>query len=178
MWGVVLIREGRRLRSPALSADGRHLITDLYTSIGVFVGVVLIALTGWTLLDPLIAAVVAVNVVWTGSRLLSESTGGLMDAALPEEELARVQSIIEAEMAGAIEAHDVRSRQAGRMTFIDFHLVVDGGLSVNAAHDICDRIEGALTDAFPDSVISIHVEPPHKLKEQGGVHLMTAAHAV
>lgn len=176
-WGYVLVTQGRKLRSPALSADGKHLITDIYTSVGVFVGVVLIALTGWTILDPIIAVAVALNVIWAGWKLLSESAGGLMDAALPDDDLGRVKALIEANMAGAIEAHDVRSRHAGRMTFIDFHLVVDGALSVDAAHDICDRIEGALMQAYPDGVISIHVEPPHKLKEHGGVHLMSGAAA-
>lgn len=178
VWGWVLISQGRKLRSPALAADGRHLITDLYTSVGVFVGVILIALTGWTLLDPLIAGLVALNVIWSGWRLMRESVGGLMDIALPSAELEKVQALIAAHMEGAIEAHDVRSRHAGRMIFIDFHLIVDGSLSVNAAHDICDRIENALTAEFPDSVISIHVEPPHKLKEHGGVHLMTDEGAV
>ena len=176
-WGYVLITQGRKLRSPALAADGKHLITDIYTSVGVFAGVVLIAFTGWTILDPIIAVAVALNVIWAGWKLLSESAGGLMDAALPDEDLKQVQALIEANMAGAIEAHDVRSRHAGRMTFIDFHLVVDGRLTVDAAHDICDRIEGALLHAYPDGVISIHVEPPHKLKEHGGVHLMSGAAA-
>ena len=174
-WGYVLVTQGRKLRSPALSADGKHLITDIYTSVGVFIGVVLIAFTGWTILDPIIAVAVALNVIWAGWKLLSDSAGGLMDKALPDDDLGRVKVLIEANMAGAIEAHDVRSRHAGRMTFIDFHLVVDGRLSVDAAHDICDRIEGALMEAYPDGVISIHVEPPHKQKEHGGVHLMSGA---
>ena len=178
LWGWVLITQGRKLRSSALAADGKHLITDLYTSIGVFVGVILIAFTGWTILDPLIAAVVALNVIWSGWRLMSESVGGLMDIALPPQELEKVQALIAANMEGAIEAHDIRSRHAGRMIFIDFHLIVDGTLTVDAAHDICDRIENALTAEFPESVISIHVEPPHKLKEQGGVHLMSGDGAV
>ena len=178
VWGVVLIRQGRAHRSPALAADGRHLITDLYTSVGVFIGVVLIAFTRWTVLDPIIAGLVALNVIWSGWRLMRESVGGLMDIALPAEDLERLQAIIAANMGGAIEAHDIRSRHAGRMIFIDFHLVVDGVLSVNAAHDICDRIEAALLAEFQDAVISIHVEPPHKLKEHGGVHLMMGEDAV
>lgn len=177
-WGVVLIRQGRALRSPALAADGRHLITDLYTSIGVFVGVVLIAFTGWTILDPIIAAVVALNVIWSGWRLTRESVGGLMDIALPDADLAKLQAIVAENMTGAIEAHDIRTRHAGRLIFIDFHLIVDGSLSVNAAHDICDRIEGALLAEFEDAVISIHVEPPHKLREDGGVHLMIGEETV
>ena len=96
-----------------------------------------------------------------------------MDPARPEDELEQVKSAIAAAMHGAIEAHDVRTRQAGRLTFVDLHLVVGGDMTVMASHTICDRIETALLQRFPDSVISIHVEPPHKQKEHGGVLLMS-----
>ncbi len=164
LWSWVLIREGRRLRSPALVADGHHLLTDLWTSGGVVVGVVLIALTGWLILDPLVAALMALNIIWSGFSLMQESVDGLMDRALPEGDLERVRAIIESNMSGATEAHDVRTRHAGRMTFIDFHLIVDGKMIVEDAHKITDRIEAALRKAFPESVISIHVEPPGKSK--------------
>ena len=173
IWSWVLISQGRRLRSPALLADGRHLLSDLYTSGGVILGVILVAVTGWRVLDSLIAAVVAVNVLWSGWGVIQESTAGLMDHALPEDELEQVQSTIAAEMHGALEAHDVRTRQAGRVTFVDFHLVVGADMTVLASHAICDRIENALTTRFPESVISIHVEPPHKQKDRGGVLLMS-----
>ncbi|WP_174301784.1 cation diffusion facilitator family transporter [Caulobacter sp. S45] len=173
VWSWVLISRGRRLRSPALLADGRHLLSDLYTSVGVIAGVILVAVTGWRMLDSTIAALVAVNVLWSGWGVIQESTAGLMDHALPDNELEQVQSTIAAEMLGALEAHDVRTRQAGRVTFIDFHLVVGETMTVLASHAICDRIENALTAKFPDSVISIHVEPPHKQKDSGGVLLMS-----
>lgn len=163
-WSWVLIRTGRKRRSPALVADGKHLLTDVYTSGGVVVGVVLVAITGWERLDPAIAGLVALNILWAGWGIIKESLGGLMDTALPEEELARVKATIDATMAGALEAHDLRSRHAGRMTFIDFHLVVDGAMTVDASHAICDRIEGALKADHPDSIISIHVEPASKRK--------------
>ena len=166
-WSFVLLSQGKRLRSPALVADGRHLLTDLYTSAGVFVGVALVALTGWRLLDPLIAGLVALNVVWSGWKLMSESVAGLMDAALPEDELNRVQSLILGNIGGAIEAHDLRTRRAGRMTFIDFHLIVAGAMSVRDSHAICDRLENALKSDFSDALISIHVEPEYKLKNSG-----------
>ena len=166
-WSWVLISQGRKNRSPALLADGRHLLTDLYTSVGVFVGVVLVVATGWRLLDPLVAALVALNVVRSGWRLMSESVGGLMDAAIPDEELDRVRGLIFGNIAGAIEAHDLRTRRAGRMTFIDFHLIVAGRMTVRDSHAICDRLEGALKGEFPDALISIHVEPEHKLKNSG-----------
>lgn len=161
-WCWVLIRAGRRHRSPALVADGMHLLTDVVSSAGVILGVVLVALTGWTRLDPLLAAAVAINILWSGWKLLKESGGGLMDAALPEAELSEVRRIIDGAMTGAIEAHALRTRQAGRMIFIDFHLVVGGTLTVDAAHRICDHIEEALEARFPDSLVSIHVEPEWK----------------
>ena len=173
LWCWVLISRGRHLRSPALVADGRHLLTDLYTSAGVILGVVVVALTGWRLLDSAIAALVAVNVIWSGWGVMQESLAGLMDHALPDDELEQVKATIAAQMAGALEAHDVRTRQAGRLTFVDFHLVVAADMSVMASHAICDRIENALKETFPESVISIHVEPPHKQKDRGGVLLMT-----
>jgi cation diffusion facilitator family transporter len=163
-WGWLLISTGRKRRSPALVADGKHLMTDVYTSGGVIVGVLLVALTGWAILDPILAALVAVNILWSGWGLIKESVGGLMDTALPTEDLAAVQATIDANMTGALEAHDLRSRHAGRMTFIDFHLVVDGAMTVDASHAICDRIEAALKVDHPDSIISIHVEPASKRK--------------
>ncbi len=165
-WGWLLIRSGGKRRSPALIADGRHLLTDVYSSIGVIAGVALVAATGIAVLDPIIAALVAVNILWTGWRLIGESLGGLMDAALPDAELAEVAAVIGANMAGALESHDLRTRQAGRLTFIDFHLVVDGTMSVEASHAICDRIEQALHRHHPDRIVSIHVEPEAKRKRR------------
>ncbi|RKE54236.1 MULTISPECIES: cation diffusion facilitator family transporter [unclassified Sphingomonas] len=163
-WSWLLITTGRKRRSPALIADGKHLLTDVVTSGGVIVGVLLVALTGWEILDPILAALVALNILWSGWSLIKESVGGLMDTALPTEELAAVQATINANMGGALEAHDLRSRHAGRMTFIDFHLVVEGTMTVDTSHAICDRIEAALKAGHPDSIISIHVEPEAKRK--------------
>ena len=106
----------------------------------------------------------SLHILWAGWGFIKESLGGLMDPALPEEDLAVVKATIDANMAGALEAHDLRSRHAGRMTFIDFHLVVDGAMTVDASHTICDRIEAALKADHPDSIISIHVEPTSKRK--------------
>ena len=172
LWSWVLVREGRRLRSPALVADGRHILTDLWTSGGVIVGVALIALTGWLILDPLIAALMALNVIWSGFSLMHESIDGLMDRALPKGDLERVRAIIESNMSGATEAHDVRTRHAGRMIFIDFHLIVDGKMTVETAHKITDRIEVALRKVFPETITSIHVEPPGKSKGGDAVAIL------
>ncbi|NBJ10337.1 cation diffusion facilitator family transporter [Microvirga arsenatis] len=170
-WSWTLIRRGRRLRSPALVADGRHLLTDVVTSAGVLVGLLLVPVTGWHWLDPALAAVVAVNILWSGWGLMKESIGGLMDEALPEATLARVREIIAKNAEGAIEAHDLRTRHAGRMTFIDFHLVVPGAMSVTEAHEICDRLERALKADVEDALITIHVEPDDKAKHAGIVVL-------
>jgi cation diffusion facilitator family transporter len=166
-WSWFLIREGRRRRSPALVADGKHLLTDVVTSVGVVVGLVAAYLTGIAALDPILAAVVAVNILWAGWRLIRESLGGLMDEAVPEKTLAEIRQIISTHAEGAIEAHDLRTRHAGRATFIDFHLVVAGTMAVSEAHDICDRIEKALKATVPDAMITIHVEPEEKAKHHG-----------
>jgi len=171
VWSWILIREGGRLRSPAIAADGRHLLTDVYTSLGVLAGLLLVPLTGWYRLDPALAGVVAVNILWSGWGLMKESIGGLMDEAAPEATLSRVRDVIAVNAQGAIEAHDLRTRHAGRVTFIDFHLVVPGTMSVTDAHDICDRLERALKVEVDDALVTIHVEPDTKAKHAGIVVL-------
>jgi len=166
-WCWLLISRGRAWRSPALVADGRHLLTDVITSAGVLVGLLLALATGITALDPIVAALVGLNILWSGWRLIRESVGGLMDEAVPEETLTRIRNVISANAEGAIEAHDVRTRHAGRVTFVDFHLVVPGSMPVTEAHDICDRIEKALRAEVADAMITIHVEPEDKAKHQG-----------
>lgn len=167
IWCWVLITRGRRLKSPALLADGHHLLTDVITSAGVLIGVGLAALTGWAILDPILAGLVAVNILWSGWKVMSSSLSGLMDEAVPDQTMNQIRTIISDKATGAIEAHDLRTRYAGAKTFIDFHLVVDGAISVEAAHDICDRIEQSLRAALGDVEITIHVEPDHKAKHSG-----------
>lgn len=167
-WCYALFRFGKQWRSPALTADAQHLFTDVITSVGVLVGVTLVALTGWLVLDPAIAALVALNILWAGWRLMRRSIGGLMDEAPPEEVVAQIREVISKEAEGALEAHDLRTRRAGRTTFIQFHLVVPGEVSVQEAHDICDRIEAALKADIPGAAITIHVEPEHKAKQPAG----------
>lgn len=170
-WCWILITRGRRLRSPALVADGRHLLSDVVSSIGVTLGVLLAIVTGWAILDPALAAAVALNILWSGWHVMKESLGGLMDEAVPDETLGRIRSIISCEADGAIEAHDLRTRHAGRVTFIEFHLVVAGQTSVSDAHDICDRIEQALKAEIDGARVTIHVEPENKAKHSGIVVL-------
>ena len=166
-WCWVLIRQGRRLRSPALAADGRHLLSDVVSSGGVILGLSLAVVTGWAILDPVLAALVALNILWSGWCVIRDSIGGLMDEAVPATALERIREVISSYGGGALEAHDLRSRRAGRMTFIEFHLVVPGGMSVSDAHDICDRIEQALKEEDEDALITIHVEPEGKAKHAG-----------
>ena len=167
VWARVLIRHGRKARSPAIEADGRHLMTDVLSTGGVIIGLVLVFLTGWAVLDPILAALVALNILWSGWAVVRESVGGLMDVAVPADVQHTIREVIANNAEGAIEAHDIRTRQAGRMTFIDFHLVVPGAMSVDDAHAICDGIEARLRDAVPDVQITIHVEPENKAKHSG-----------
>jgi cation diffusion facilitator family transporter len=171
LWASVLIRQGRKHRSPALVADGRHLMTDVISSVGVLAGLVLAVYSGIRALDPLLAVLVALNVLWAGWKLMKESAGGLLDEALPEETLERIRAAIAKNADGAIEAHDLRTRHAGPMTFVEFHLVVKGSMSVTDAHEICDRLERAIKAEVHDALISIHVEPDDKAKHSGIVVL-------
>lgn len=170
-WAWVLISQGRSLRSPSLVADGRHLMSDVVSSVGVVLGVLLAISTGWIILDPLVAGLVALNILWTGWKVVQGSLSGLMDEAVPEAMLAQIRSVISTEALGAVEAHDLRTRQSGSAVFVDFHLVVDGVITVAEAHDLCDRIEAAIQGTVPDCVVTIHVEPEHKAKHTGIVVL-------
>ncbi|MFN4059822.1 MAG: cation diffusion facilitator family transporter [Paracoccus hibiscisoli] len=167
VWCWVLIRQGRRLRSPALVADGKHLLSDVISSAGVLLGVGLAVATGWAVLDPALAMLVGVNILWSGWKVMTASLSGLLDEAVPEKTLAVIREIISDKASGALEAHDLRTRHAGAVTFIDFHLVVDGQTTVSDAHDICDRVEASLKARLPDAQITIHVEPEHKAKHSG-----------
>lgn len=164
VWGGVLIRRGRRHRSAALVADGKHLLTDVVTSLGVAAGVVLVVLTGIEMLDPAIAVLVALYILWSGWRVLARNTSSLLDEAAPMEELRRIREAIARNMGGAIETHDLRTRHAGRTTFIEFHLVVPGGMTVTESHAICDRLEAALGEAVDGAAVTIHVEPEDEAK--------------
>ncbi|MBJ3784841.1 cation transporter [Devosia sp. MSA67] len=171
VWAAVLIREGRKARSPAISADGKHLMTDVVSTGGVLVGLVLVFATGIAQLDAVLAALVALNILWSGWGVIRDSVGGLMDVAVPPETQRTIREVISANADGALEAHDIRTRQAGKMTFIDFHLVVPGTMTVEVAHAICDGIEAKLREAVEDVQINIHVEPEDKAKHAGIVVL-------
>jgi cation diffusion facilitator family transporter len=165
VWSGVLIRQGRRHRSAALVADGKHLLVDVVTSLGVLVGVVLVVLTGIDVLDAAIAALVALHVLRSGWGIIRDSTSGLLDESAPAEELTRIREVISVNTGDAIETHDLRTRHAGRTTFIEFHLVVPGSMSVERSHEICDRLEAALQKALEGAVVMIHVEPDNEARQ-------------
>jgi cation diffusion facilitator family transporter len=166
-WSYFLLTWGKRQRSPALVGDGWHLLTDVATSLGVIVGLSLAMVTGWQSLDPALAALVAANILWAGWRLVRESVSGLMDEAVTGEVARHIRQVISENAQGAIEAHDVKTRAAGRVTFIEFHLVVPGGMTVAASHQICDRIEQALQAQVHGAQVLIHVEPEEEAKATG-----------
>ena len=167
VWAMVLVRAGKRHRSPALAADGQHLWTDVVTSVGITAGLVLAIQTGLQWLDPVLALGVAASVLWSGVRLVKDSVGGLMDAAPAGVIVERIRLLVGQHADGAIEAHDLRTRHAGRLTYLEFHLVVPGEMRVAEAHAICDRIEAALKAEVEGLVITIHVEPELKAKHSG-----------
>ena len=166
-WAWLLISTGRDEKSPALTADGKHIMTDVVTSAGVLLGLALIMLTGWIILDAIMAVIVGANVLREGWRVISSSIGGLMDAALDADQAELIQKTILANATGAIEVHDIKTRVSGPVSFVEFHLVVDGSMSVQAAHEICDRIESQITSAVSGAKTTIHVEPDDKRKHGG-----------
>ena len=163
-WAWTLIRTGRAAKSPALVADGKHIMTDVVTSVGVFGGLVGAILTGWQILDPALAVIVALNILWQGWHVIGSSMNGLMDRAVDTMEHMHIRDIISANCKGAMEVHDLKTRIAGRATFIEFHLVVDADMTVGASHVICDRIEDALKAEIPSVRVTIHVEPDDEAK--------------
>jgi cation diffusion facilitator family transporter len=166
-WSAVLLSAGRRLRSIALEADGRHLMADVVTSAGIAAGMILAVSTGRLVLDPLLAGATGLYVLWSGVRMISTSVSGLMDTAPEPAVMQRIRELVATSASGAIEAHDLRTRHAGKLTFLDFHLVVPGSMTVAAAHSICDRIESTLKAEMGHLMITIHVEPEEKAKRCG-----------
>lgn len=155
----LLMKAGKTHRSITLEADAHHLMTDVWTSAGVIVAVGLVAVTGWNRLDPVVALLVACNILWTGWKLMRRSASGLMDAALPEEDLARVTAVLERYRQHGISYHALRTRQAGRRSFVSLHVLVPGHWSVKDAHDWVERIEKDVRTALPGGHVIAHLEP-------------------
>lgn len=156
---LLLLREGRRFRSITLEADGRHLMTDVWTSAGVIAGVAAVGITGWERLDPLIALAVAANIFVAGIRLIRRSGGGLLDRALPEDEQRAIDEVLERAGAQGIAFHAVRSRQAGRRSFVSLHVLVPGSWTIQQGHDLSERLERELRVAVPHVSVLTHLEP-------------------
>jgi cation diffusion facilitator family transporter len=155
-----LLSAGRRLHSIAIEADGQHLMTDVWTSIGVIAGIVLVAATGWLILDPLIALAVAVHIVWTGFMLMRRSFAGLLDAAIPAGEIAEIEKIFaEYRRRYGVEFHALLTRQAGARRFISFHLLVPDAWSVDRAHALSEEIEERIRSLVPQAITLSHIEP-------------------
>jgi cation diffusion facilitator family transporter len=157
--GLLLIRVGRREHAMVLEADGKHLLTDVWTSVGVVIGVALVAITGWERLDPIVALVVAVNIVVAGSGLVRRSADGLMDRALEPGERQRIDAVLERFTTERTGFHALRTRRAGRRAFVSVHVLVPGEWSVQHAHDFVEQVEAALRDSFAAVTVDTHLEP-------------------
>jgi cation diffusion facilitator family transporter len=156
---LTLLRAGRRHGSVVLEADGHHLLTDVWTTVGVVVGLLLVRLTGFTTLDPLLAIAVGLLILHTAYRLVRRSFDGLMDHALPAEEQDRIRALFRAALPPGTDFHAVRTRQAGRRKFAELHLLVPGHTTVQAAHDLTHEVEEAVRKEMPELMITIHTEP-------------------
>ena len=156
---MVILRAGRRLRSITLRADAHHLLTDVWTSLGVVLGVALAQLTGWLVLDPLIGLAVAANIVWTGVRLLRDTAHGLLDRALSLEEREAISKILSRYEERGIRFHALRTRASGQRRFISMHVLVPGLWTVQQGHDLSEKIERDLSEALQGSTFFIHIEP-------------------
>jgi len=158
--GLILIRAGRRHHSIVLEADGRHLLTDVWTSVGVVLGVVVVGLTGWFMLDPIIALLVALNILWTGFQLIRRSALGLMDTAVSPETQEKIEEILDDYIKKKkIDYHALRTRQSGARKFISVHILVPDDWTVQKGHDLTEQIEDEIRQAIPESTVFTHLEP-------------------
>ena len=155
----ILLKAGSQHRSAALTADAQHLMTDVWTSVGVIVGVALVSLTGWLWLDPVIAIIVALQIIFTGIKLVRNSTNGLLDAGLPEEEVAAVKEILDNFGAEGVTYHALRTRQAGAQRFVSVHIQVPGDWSVQQGHELLEIIEYQVRQTLSPVSILTHLEP-------------------
>jgi cation diffusion facilitator family transporter len=170
----ILMRAGRKHRSIVLVADAKHLMTDVWTSVGVIVGVMAVGLTDILRLDPLIAMAVALNIVYAGLQLIGSSAMGLLDVALPDEENAVIVEILRRHQAEKIRFHALQTRESGRQRYVSMHVLVPGDWSVSRGHDLLEAVEGEIREALPNTLVQTHMEPiedPRAWEDQppGGV---------
>jgi cation diffusion facilitator family transporter len=156
---LILQRAGRANNSISLTSNGKHLMTDVFTSAGVLVGVGAVALSGWLILDSIVAILVAVNIVWTGIGIVRRSISGLMDSALPSDQVMKIEQIVEARFKAGEKMHALRTRESASVKFISMHVQVPGDWTVDKGHDLVTQIESDLRVEFPDAAIFTHLEP-------------------
>ncbi len=155
---LVILRAGRKYNSITLEANARHLLTDVWTSVGVLVGVGLVVWTGWLWLDPVLALLVAANIIWTGVGIVRRSIGGLMDASISTSDLALVRKVFESYESGGVKFHALRTRQSGSKKFISVHVLVPGNWTVQRGHELLERIEADIRNTLSDAVAFTHLE--------------------
>jgi len=167
---LLLLRVGKKHHSITLEANAHHLLTDVWTSVGVLIGVGVVALTGWLWMDPVVALLVAANIVWTGSRIVWRSIAGLMDLALSAEDLAAIRQVLDTYQNEEIQFHALLTRQAGARKFVSMHVLVPGTWTVHHGHELLERIEAEIRTALPNSSIFTHLEAledPASWEDQG-----------
>lgn len=170
--GVLLVRAGTERRSPTLKANGKHLITDVVTSVGVVIGVALVWLTGWDILDPIVAIAVGLNILVMAYRMIHGSGMGLMDATLPHSDNQAIEQVLQRNRElGQVDFHELRTRESGRWRFVEFHVLVPGGWSVERGHDLAEKVEQEIHAALPNSHITTHLEPIEDERAYNDVHL-------
>jgi len=158
--GMTLIHHGKKNKSILLEADGRHLMTDVYTTVGVIAGIIMVMITGWLIIDPIIAILVALNIIYTGYKLISRSASGLMDATIPDDDLLKITSYLDSMKEQQVEYHSLLTRVAGQRKFVSLHLLVPGEWTVKHGHDCADDIEESIIQLFDEPVtVSTHIEP-------------------
>jgi cation diffusion facilitator family transporter len=168
---LVLLKAAKSYQSITLKANAHHLLTDVWTSVGVLAGVGAVAFTGWERLDPIVAFIVAGNIVWSGVRIVRESVLGLMDTALPVEELNTIQEVLERHCQTDIQCHALRTRQAGARRFVSLHVLVPGDWTVDRGHKLVERIEDDIRGALPNVTVLTHLESIHDPASWEDMHL-------
>lgn len=156
---LILLRAGKLHRSPVLIADGKHLMTDVWTSVGVIVGVGLVVVTGWNRLDGIVALAVGLNIIVTGINLLRSSTAGLMDKALSDEDHLKIVEVLTKYESDEVKFHALQTREAGRQRFVSMHVLVPGAWTIQKGHDLSEELEADIIAQLPDTIITTHVEP-------------------
>ena len=156
---LILLRAGKLHRSPVLIADGKHLMTDVWTSVGVIVGVGLVVVTGWNRLDGIVALAVGLNIIVTGINLLRSSTAGLMDKALSDDDHLKIVNVLTKYESDEVKFHALQTREAGRQRFVSMHVLVPGAWTIQKGHDLSEELEAGIIAELPDTIITTHVEP-------------------